>query len=85
MHSCLLRRQPLPLSCRASATRLEVDITFFDNISVKDMRRKVASAHKTLWTAQKSAEEERETWIEKLAQDRTRAAGVVDWEKKIMI
>jgi hypothetical protein len=82
MHSCLLRCQPLPTSCLASATRLEVDVTFYNTISVKDMRRKVAVARKELWNAQKAAEDEREKWIEKLAQDRTRAAGDKDWERK---
>ena len=83
IQSCLIRRQPIPESCVKSATRLETDISFCDTISVKDMRRKVAEASKALRIAQKNAEQEREEWIERLANDRARAAGDLHWEQKM--
>ena len=78
MLSCKLRRQPMPESLTNSAKRLEVDVEFFDTVSVKDMRQKVTKARKDLRRCQKHDGEERIKWLETLAEDRAKAAGDLD-------
>ncbi|KAL3777849.1 hypothetical protein ACHAWO_012168 [Cyclotella atomus] len=81
--SCKLRRQPLPESCINSAKRLEADITGFEAQSLKQLRKEVYKRRRGLWAVQKECEERRAQWIQQLAEDRTRAAGEEDWEKKM--
>ena len=81
--SCKRRRQPLPPGCTKSAKRLDHDITFYDDVSIRTLRKMVRSKRKELWNIQKECEEKRINWIQGLAEDRTRAAGDLDWQAKM--
>lgn len=69
--------------CVKSAKRLAVDVSFYDTISVHDMRKEVRAKNNILRTVQKECNERRIQWIEELAQDRAKAAGDQDWEQKM--
>eukprot|EP00956_Cyclotella_meneghiniana_P033708 scaffold98469_cov63-Cyclotella_meneghiniana.AAC.5 len=81
--SCKLRRQPLPESCINSATRIGVDVSSYDSQTCKQLRQEVYKKRKDLWVVQKECEDRRAQWLEMLAEDRARAAGDEDWEKKM--
>ena len=81
--SCKRRRQPLPPGCLKSAERLDEDLSFYDSISIRKLRKAVHAKRVSLWKVQKECEEKRINWIKGLAEDRTRAAGDVDWEAKM--
>ena len=55
----------------------------FSKLSKKDIRKKVTEQKRELKQVQNNAAEERIDWLEKNAQNIARAAGVVDWEKKM--
>jgi hypothetical protein len=73
----------LPESCINSAKRLEADISAFETQSFKQLRRDVYKRRRDLWAVQKECKERRAQWLQQLAEDRTRAAGDKDWEKKM--
>jgi hypothetical protein len=81
---CKRRESSPSTGCIRSSKRLGIDISFYDAASYTDLRRRVCAARQELWNIQKNAEEERTSWIESLAQDRTRAAGDKDWESKML-
>ena len=81
--SCKLRRQSLPASCIKSAERLKVDVSLFDSHTTKYYQQQVRKRRQELWEVQKDCENRRIFWLQQLAEDRTRAAGEQDWEKKM--
>ena len=83
IHSCKLRRQDTPHSLVKSAARLEVNIQNAMLMTVSQLRKAVTRRRKELWAIQKDCEQRRSNWIATLAEDRARAAGDQDWERKM--
>ena len=83
LHSCKLRKQPATPGCIKSAERLGVDTTEALSKTIKQLRKEVTQRRRELWAVQKDCEQRRSKWLETLAEDRTRAAGDQDWERKM--
>ena len=81
--SCKLRRQPPTHGCHRSAQRLAIDISDSDSLTFKQLRQRVYKARRDLWAIQKDCEERRIQWIDRLAEDRAKAAGDVGWADKL--
>ena len=80
---CKARKSELSTGCITSAKRLEVDLTFFDSITIHDMRKLVSKKNQELKDIQNTCYKKRIEWIKELAQDRAKAAGDLDWEQKM--
>ena len=81
--NCRGRRAEWSDGIKASAERLNIDLAQFDHSTYNSLRQEVANRRKELWTSQKECAELRIKWLEELAQDRARAEGKPDWEKKM--
>ena len=78
------RRAPLPDATIRQATTLAIPIaTDVTPLSTAEARKKVRDSRASLWKAQKEATQNRVEWLEHNAQNIARAAGEVDWKKKM--
>ena len=81
---CKRRQAPPSEALRRLCTSLGMDASqILENSSLGELRRQVRSHRTQLWEIQKNCEELRYAWLEQTAQDRSRALGDPDWEKKL--
>lgn len=65
------------------AATLDIDLDEVGKLTKRETRVKICEAKAKLWAVQKNATDERIEWLETNAQDIAKAAGEVDWEKKM--
>jgi uncharacterized damage-inducible protein DinB len=81
--NCKLRNQQITEGCKQSTERLDFNLDFYSESTFQQLRKRVHKQRKELWTIQKECKDRRIQWLEKLAEDRTRAEGDGDWQKKM--
>ncbi|KAL3762213.1 hypothetical protein ACHAWU_004751 [Discostella pseudostelligera] len=81
---CKIRRAPATpaLSRLCTSLNLDANETLLTH-SARDLRREVRARRQELWECQKKGEDLRQSWLATIAQDRTRALGDPDWERKL--
>ena len=83
MHSAKCLQQTLPQSTKRMADKLEVPIEPLVAMSRLQCRQQVRRAVEQLRQVQYQASEKRQEWLERIAEDVARAAGVPDWRKHL--
>ena len=81
--SCKCRKVRLGDKQIKQAATLDIDLTEVGPMTRRQVRKQVYATRRKLWAAQKNAVKLRVEWLERNAQDIARAAGEVDWEKKM--
>ncbi len=76
-------RRPLGPRHIDQAIQLGIDIFEVRNMTKQQTRIRLRIARTELWEVQKHATEKRLQWLERNAQDVARAAGEIDWKKKM--
>ena len=67
----------------ALATRCDTDLQVAMAMTKHEVRKRVRSAQRNLWIAQKEATMRQVAWLEENAQNIVKAASEVDWGKKM--
>jgi len=65
------------------AKKCNISIKEVEGMNKREVRVMINETRRKLWTAQKQANANRVEWLEKNAQDIARAAGELDWRKKM--
>lgn len=82
--NCKLRNQQITEGCKRSVERLDFNLDFYSEPIFQQLRKRVHKQRKELcWTIKKECKDRSIQWLEKLAEDRTRAEGDGDWQKKM--
>ena len=82
---CLQSLEECPLAKKivALGTKCDVDLQEAAEMTKHKVRKRIHSAQRDLWTAQKEATMQRVAWLEENAQIIAKAADEVDWENKM--
>ena len=68
---------------KKQAKKIQLQISDISGLTKRQAQLKVPKARRQLWEVQKNATAKRIEWLESNAQDIARAAGEIDWEKKM--
>ena len=74
---------PLGQKQMDQAEECGIDLYEVELMSKPEVKRKIRSTRHELWDSQKEADEKRIEWLDQNAQHIARAAGEVDWKKKM--
>ena len=82
---CCQRRAPFTPSLHRLLSSLDMDPREYDALSEAHLRTLVRKQRAELWECQKRGEDLRQDWLASVAQERARAAGDKDWERRLKV